>query len=280
MSINLPEIEIIRRDLERDIPGKKVKSVEVSSPKVTKAGGTKARFISQIEGAKIVGTRRVGVHILIDLDNDGIIGVHLGSGGQLRRHANKDALAPKTAVVIGFTQHGQLRLVDPTGDAKMVAVADEEALLKALPGIETTGMDPLANPMSWTDFGRQILSYKLRLKSLLTDDSIVSGLGDLYSDEVLFNAGLRYDRMSDSLNTQELRRFYRAVVETLHDAVKYRGTSLEGFTYTDPEGNTGNYQDHLQVFGRDGQLSPRSRQPIVRKKFSGRWTYFCDQSQV
>lgn len=278
--IYLPEVEIIRRDLERDVAGKKVKSVDVHSTKSIKPGGNKTKLTGLLEGIKIVGTRRVGRHILFDLENEAIMAVHLGSGGQLRRHANKDAVDPKTAVIVAFTQMGQLRLVDMAGDAVLFAVPDEETLLEAAPELNSVGMDPLANPMSWTDFGREILSHRVKLKSLLTDESIIVGLGDVYSDEVLFSAGLRYDRMSDSLNTQELRRFYRAVVETLHDAVKYRGTSLEGSPYTDPEGNTGSYQDHLQVYGRDGALSPRSRQPIVRKKYSGRWTYFCEQSQV
>jgi len=278
--INLPEVEIIRRDLEREVAGKKIKSVDVSTPKVTKPGGTKAKFISALDGTKILGTRRIGRHILFDLDTEAIMVADLGSDSQLRRHANKDAVDPKTAVSITFTQHGGLRLVDYGGDALLFVVPDEDAMVEAVPALGKVGLDPLTNPMSWTDFGREILSYSMKLKSLLMDESVLVGLGEIYSDEILFNAGLRYDRMSDSLNTQELRRFYRAVVETLHDAVKYRGTSLAGSHYVDPEGNPGSYQDHLQVYGRDGELSPRSRQPIVRKKYSGRWTYFCEQSQV
>lgn len=278
--IQLPEVEITRRDLERDIVGKKVKTVEVSSPKVVKRGGTKAKLAKGVEGAKIASVERRGLFILIGLDNEGIIVVHLGTGGQLRRHANKDALDKKNVVVVGFTQHGQLRLVDHSGDTQLFLVADPEELAEAVPELENIGIDPLTNPMSWTDFGRLILSYRLKLKSLLTDESIISGLGDVYSDEILFNAGLRYDRLADSLNTQELRRFYRAVVETLHDAVKYRGTTLEGGPFVDPEGNAGSYQDHLQVYGKAGVLSPRSRRPIVRSKYSGRWTYYCEQSQV
>lgn len=278
--IQLPEVEIIRRELERDVAGKKVKTVEVSSTKTVKRGGTKAKFSGMLEGLKIQGTRRVGRFILFDFEDDVVMAAHLGSGGQLLRVPNKAPVDPKTAVVITFTQHGQLRLVDHEDDAMLVAVPDAETLETVVPELYELGVDPLANPMSWTDFGRLVLAHHTKLKSLLTDESVIVGLGDVYSDEVLFNAGLRYDRFSDSLNTQELRRFYRAVVETLHDAVKYHGTTIEGGHYADPEGNGGNYQDHLQVWGRDGELSPRSRQPIVRKKYSGRWTYFCDQSQV
>ena len=142
------------------------------------------------------------------------------------------------------------------------------------------GMDPLAKPMAWTDFGRKILAHDGKLKTLLCDESVIVGLGDIYSDEILFEASLRYDRTGSSLNTQEVRRFFRSVVTVLNDAVKYRGTTIESSPFVDPAGNDGSFQDHLQVYGKHGELSPRSRQPLVRSKFAGRWTYYCDQSQV
>jgi formamidopyrimidine-DNA glycosylase len=98
----------------------------------------------------------------------------------------------------------------------------------------------------------------------------------VYADEILFHAGLRHDRVSNTLSSQEVRRLYRAVVETLHDAVKYRGTSLPDLPFTDFAGKQGEYQEHLAVYGRDGQLSPRSRGVIQRVKFEGRWTYYCE----
>jgi len=124
------------------------------------------------------------------------------------------------------------------------------------------------------------LSHDGKLKTLLCDNSVIVGLGDIYSDEILFEASLRYDRTGSSLNTQEVRRFFRSVVQVLNDAVKYRGTTIESSPFVDPAGNPGVFQDHLQVYGKHGELSPRSRQPLVRSKFAGRWTYYCEQSQV
>ncbi|MDG2908814.1 MAG: hypothetical protein P6D49_11025, partial [Acidimicrobiales bacterium] len=114
------------------------------------------------------------------------------------------------------------------------------------------------------------------LKDLLCDDSFIVGIGDVYSDEILFAAGLRHDRRSDSLSSQEVRRLYRAVVEILHNAVKYRGTNLEERPFLDIFGIPGIYQDHLSVYGRAGDLSPRSRAPILRTRYKNRWTYYCD----
>lgn len=279
--IQLPEVEILRRDLDRDVATRRIKTVEVMAPKTVKRSGNKTKFAAALDGRKIEGVTRNGMWLMFLLDDEQTMAVHLGTKGLLRRNANKDKVEPKTAVIIGFTQHGQLRLIDLAGEAQIVMV-NEETMEEALPELGGNGIDPLANPMSWTDFGRRILNQKptMKLKTLLTDESVVVGLGEVYSDEVLFSAGLRYDRSSDSLNTQELRRFYRGLVETLHDAVKYRGTTLEDAPFVDITGETGSYQDHLQVYGKHGSLSPRTRQPLVRSKFAGRWTYYCEQSQV
>jgi len=116
----------------------------------------------------------------------------------------------------------------------------------------------------------------MELKALLTDDSVIVGLGDIYSDEVLFHAGLLYDRGSATLSTQEVRRLYRALSETVHDAIKYRGTSIESRPFVDVYGEPGDFGIHLAVYGRAGELSPRSRAPIQRVKLKGRWVYYCD----
>ena len=183
-------------------------------------------------------------------------------------------------LTIGFTQTGQLRLIDPKNTLEVFLVPADQPLVDTVPEIDEMGMDPLARPMAWTDFGRKILRLDGRLKTILCDDTVIVGLGDIYSDEILFEASLRYDRTGSSLNTQEVRRFFRSVVSVLNDAVKYRGTTIDAAPFVDPAGNAGNFQDHLQVFGKHGELSPRSRQPLVRSKFAGRWTYYCDQSQV
>ena len=91
----------------------------------------------------------------------------------------------------------------------------------------------------------------------------MAGLGNMYSDEILFAAGLRYDRTASGLSTQEIRRLYRSVVETLHDAVKYRGSTLADQGYVDLFGKAGDYQEHHKVYARDGSpagaAGPRSR---------------------
>ena len=270
----LPEVETVRRDLDRDLVGKKVKEVDASSMKTLARYKNRKAFTSQLDGMKITAVERSGLYIRIVLDGDSTLVVDLGSTGSLRRHANKDAVDPDTEIIITFTQHGQLRLVDAEGTAQ-VFVVDTDALADELPELDGYGLDPVEEPVSWTAFGRTLLSHKTKLKTLLTDSSFVVGIGDIYADEILFHAGLRHDRLSDSLSSQEIRRLHRSVVGTLHDAIKYRGTSVEDRIFVDPFGEPGEYADHLEVWGKQGDLSGRSRLPIQRVKFGGSWTYFC-----
>ena len=111
------------------------------------------------------------------------------------------------------------------------------------------------------------------------DQKFISGLGNIYSDEVLFAAGLRHDRMSDSLSSQEVRRLYRAIREVVLDAIRFRGTTLADEAYVDLFGKPGEFQNELKVYGRTGLACRRCRTPIVTIKLSGRNSYYCPQCQ-
>jgi formamidopyrimidine-DNA glycosylase len=126
-----------------------------------------------------------------------------------------------------------------------------------------------------------MLEHPMKLKAFLMDQSLIAGIGNIYSDEILFAAGLRYDRMTDSLSSQEIRRLYRAVVETLHEAIKYGGSTLADEQYVDLNGRPGEFQEHHKVYARDRQPCRRCRRNQVTKaKFQGRSTYFCAVCQV
>ncbi len=275
----LPEVETIRRELERDMVGKRIKSVEVSNNRSIRRHTNRKQFTSKLEGTKVTGVVRKGKYLLIKLDSGDLLVVHLGMSGQLLRVANKEKVDKHTHVVITFTQGGQLRFVDPRTFGEMFVTSPDE-LTAAVPELANLGIDPVEEPMSWVDFGRLLMAHRMRLKAFLMDQSILAGIGNIYSDEILFAAGLRYDRMTDSLSTQEIRRLYRSVVETLHDAIKYGGSTLSDEQYVDTFGKPGEFQDHHQVYDREKASCRRCRSPIVKAKFQGRTTYFCEQCQV
>ncbi len=274
----LPEVETVRRDLEREIVGKKVKSVEVNGTRSTRRHKTKAAFISRLEGAKVQGVTRRGKNLLVSLGDDTLV-IHLGMSGQLLRTQGKDKALPHTHVVLTFTQGGQLRFVDPRTFGELYVVTTAELATEA-PELAELGFDPIETLLSWERFGAMLRSRSSQLKALLVDQRFVAGIGNIYADEILWEAGLRYDRPSDALSTQEVRRLYRAMVEVLQTAIKHRGSTLADQQYVDLFGKPGGFQAEHQVYAREGEACRRCRHPIVRVKWSGRSTFLCESCQV
>ncbi len=274
MKAELPELEMIKRDLEREVVGRKVKEASAAGMTVLPRYKNRKSFSSQLEGVKIAGVVRQADYILFPLDSEDILVVKMGNG-MLRRNANKDKEEKGTEVVITFTQGGQLRFVDPDGTGE-IAVVPKDDIMSEFKQLNDPAIDPIDTPLSWLAFRDLIEAHPTTLKELLIDGKALVGIGSMYADEVLFDAGLRYDRQSTTLSTQEVRRLYRSLVETLHNVIKYRGTTLEDRPWADVFGEPGIFEQHLQVFGKDGDLSPRSRTPIQRAKFKGEWTYFCE----
>jgi len=275
----LPEVETIRRELEREVVGKKIKTVEVHGTRTVRRQ-TKKAFAAKLDGVKITGADRKGKYLLVKLDSGDTLVIHLRMSGQLLKTTPKHPVAKHTHVVITFTQGGQLRFVDPRTFGEMF-VTTPDTLATDFPELAELGFDPVETPISWQSFGHQLMDHKMKLKAFLTDQTMIAGLGNIYADEILFAAGLRYDRMSDSLSTQEMRRLYRSVVETLHDAIKYGGSTLADEQYVDLNGKAGEYQQHHKVYDREKQPCFRCRRANISKaKFAGRSTYFCEICQV
>jgi formamidopyrimidine-DNA glycosylase len=276
----LPEVEVVRRDLEREVVGKKIKAVDVDGMRSIRRYRQRKQFTGELDGRKITAVARRGKYIVMKLDDGNALIVHLGMSGQLLRAKTAREASPKhTHVTITFTQGGQLRFVDPRTFGEMF-VTPFDGIDESVDELSHLGIDPLEQAMSWDYFGELISQRHVKLKMALMDQKFLAGIGNIYSDEILFNAGLRWDRMSDSLSPEEVRRLYRAVIETLQDAVKYRGSSLADEQYVDLFGKKGEYQLHHKVYAREGEACKRCRHVIVREKAGGRSTFFCAACQV
>jgi len=273
----LPEVETIRRGLEREVVGKRVKTVQVTGTRTIRSQ-TKKQFVAKLEGAKINGVERRGKYLLLKLDTGDILVIHLRMSGQLLRAQAKDAVVKHTHVVLTFTQGGQLRFVDPRTFGELFITTPDE-LTKDVAELADLGMDPVDEPVSWVKFREQLLRRPTKLKTLLMDQSFLAGIGNIYSDEILWEAGLRHDRTPQTLSTMEIRRLYRAIVEVLHEAVKHRGSTLPDEGYVDLHGKPGEFQLLHQAYNRDGQACRRCRTPIDSVKISGRSSFFCPQCQ-
>ena len=279
--MELPEVEVMRRDLEKDVVGRRIKSAEVKGTKnaarAIRRHDKRKDFTSRLQGAKFTKIERRGKYLLLYMDNGDVLVTHFGMSGQMQRGTGRVALAPHTHVIITFQQGGDLRFIDPRTFGEMfVAAADDLGKVKELAHI---AIDPLDQVFTWPTFQYLLAEKAAKMKHLMMDQKFISGLGNIYSDEVLFSAGLRYDRMSNTLSSQEVRRLYRAIQEILQDAIKLRGTTLEDEAYVDLFGKPGEYGSELKVYGRDGMSCRRCRTPIAKVRISGRYAYYCPQCQ-
>lgn len=243
--------------------------------KVIPRHGRRKELQDLLGGAKVQRVERDGGKLLLDLDNERVLVFRLGPRGQLLKTSASDGLATNTHIVISFTIGGQLRFVDQAKEGEVYVAPKDE--------LEQSGaarpIDPLDEPLTWHEFSSKLEQQDVPLKELLMDDSFVVSLGEIYSDEVLWAAALRYDRRSDKLTSQDVRRLYRALLEILQDAVRARGTSWGDSPFTDLYGNPGQYQLELKVYEREGEACRRCRNAIVREHFAGRYTYLCPQCQ-
>jgi formamidopyrimidine-DNA glycosylase len=279
--VELPEVEVVRRDLERDVVGRRIAAVEVRRMKNTKRvirrHKTPKEFRDRLVGHKVTRAERKGKYVLLHLDDGNVLVVHFGMSGRFLRGNKRLALDNHSHVIVTFQTGGDLRFVDPRTFGEMfVTAADDLGKVKELAHL---AIDPLESMFTWQQFSGALANRASKLKPLLMDQQFVSGLGNIYSDEVLFAAGLRHDRASDELSAQEVRRLYRAIQETVQEAIRFRGTTLGDEAYVDLYGKPGEYQSELKVYGRRGEPCRRCRTPIEVVKYSGRNSYFCPQCQ-
>jgi formamidopyrimidine-DNA glycosylase len=278
----LPEVEVLRRDLEKEVVGRRIKEVEVragtNAMKVIKRHGRRKEFQDLLEGGKVDRVDRVGKWLLFHLDKGQILLMRLGDTGTLSKTSVSGELPAHTHLVIRFTIGGQLSFADPQRKAEVFAVSEDK--LKEVEALSSFLLDPLDHPLTWNEFSIILQGKDANLRELLLDESFLCGFGDIYTDEILWAAGLRYDRPCNKLTSQDVRRLWRGVMETLQDAVKAHGTTLDDRPFRDLSGNPGQYQIELKVFEREGESCRRCRSPIVKHHLEeGYYTYLCARCQ-
>jgi formamidopyrimidine-DNA glycosylase len=279
----LPEIEVIRKDLERTVLGKRFKDVTVKTPGIVGRHRNRPEFVKALQGRKIEGVTRRGTALVLQLDDDAVLVILPGPQATLTRETATEEPSRHTQAVTTFTTGGALHYVDPTKDGELFVISSAEA--NDLADLRPTGIDPLSDMFTWPTFGQHLETRATTLKQLLIDPSFIIGLGDVYSDEILWAAGLSGERDSGSLSSQEVRRLYRAVLEVLYEAVKQRGSAdAAPADPTDPFAEASEAGTFIRVYGREGEPCARCRQPI-RKGKVGRGakalvSYYCPQCQT
>ncbi|QJA06604.1 bifunctional DNA-formamidopyrimidine glycosylase/DNA-(apurinic or apyrimidinic site) lyase [Thermosulfurimonas marina] len=263
----LPEVETIRRDLA-PLVGQSLQRVTVKLPKLVRPRPGALRTLC---GHVLQEIARRGKLLLFDF-REKLLLVHLGLTGALVLGEDGVSPPPHTQVILHF-EKAPLFYADLRQFGWLEVVSREE--LPRHPFYASLGPDALGIP--YEEFFRRLKASGRRLKALLLDQKVLSGLGNIYVDESLFRAGLHPERPARSLSPEEIRRLYEAVQEVLRRALELRGSSVRD--YVDGRGESGAFQEEHLVYGKRGQPCPRCRTPLAYKVVAGRGTTFCPRCQ-
>lgn len=273
----LPEVETVRRDLDRLLRGRQIAHVAVLLPR-TVAYPDPALFSQLLMGSSFVGWDRRGKYLLAQLEGGSRLGVHLRMTGQLLVMPRAEPLSRHTRVVFELVDVlGQdpqdLRFVDQRTFGQMWGIPAAVATEAAIPTLATLGPEPFEADFSVTYLQTALARSVRPIKNALLDQTLVAGVGNIYADEALFLSGIHPLSPSKWLTPSQVSQLRQNVVEVLQASISQRGTTFSN--YRDPQGINGNYQGQAWVYGRAGQPCRRCGSEIQRLKLAGRSAHFC-----
>jgi formamidopyrimidine-DNA glycosylase len=269
----LPEVETVRKTLLELLPGRTIQAVDVRLSRIIKFPAV-AEFQQRLVGQRFLDIRRRGKYLIFVLTADQALVIHLRMTGQLRVSADDEPEPKHTHVVFQLDCGRQLRFTDlRTFGAMYLAPLAEIAQVA---GMDKLGWEPLADfPLE--DFATLLQRRTARIKSLLLDQRVIAGVGNIYADESLFQARIHPATPANQLDFQQIARLHRALVQVLQAGVDLRGTTFSD--YVDGLGRSGDFQHQLCVYGREGQPCPSCGADIVRIKLGGRSAHLCPNCQ-
>ncbi len=268
----LPEVETIKEDLRGLVAGSEIERAEVRDSSLVEQPSTE-EFVRRLEGASITGTRRRAKHLIVELGSGDFLVFQLKIGGQFLLVPPVDE--PGTALMLVMHLDGDRRLFlrDETGFAR-ARLLDAGELGERLSPL---GPEPLEDGFDAEYLPRTIGSRRAQIKPLLLDQKVVSGIGNIYVDEILYDARLHPRRKANTLVEREWEALYGAIRANLAAGVKHRGTTVR--LYRDVLDRPGEHQNYLRVFEKQGLPCPGCEGEVVREKVSGRPTHFCPACQ-
>jgi len=273
----LPEVEVVRRGLEQFVVGRRIDTVEVLHPRaVRRHEGGAADFAARLTGQTIDGARRRGKYLWLPVGDDALL-AHLGMSGQLLVGPEDAPLSPHVRVRFSFADGGpDLRFTDQRTFGHLLVSADGAQLPSVIAHIAP---DPLEEAF---DLGRLTVRMRARktgVKRALLDQSLVSGIGNIYADEALWRVKLHWARATDRLRPGQIAGLMAAVTDVFNEALKDGGTSFDSL-YVDVNGESGYFGRSLNVYGRAGEPCPRCGALIRRDPFMNRSSYSCPVCQL
>jgi formamidopyrimidine-DNA glycosylase len=272
----LPEVEVVRRGLETYALGRRIERVEVFHPRsVRRHLPGPADFCARLVGRRIESARRRGKYLWLPLDDGDAVLAHLGMSGQLLVHEEPVPGASHLRVRICFADGWELHFVDQRTFGGLLVSAGGACL----PGeIAHIARDPLDEQFDELAFATALRRRRTGVKRALLDQTLVSGVGNIYADEALWAARLHYARSTDTLRHREVTRLLAATRTVLRAALAAGGTSFDAL-YVNVNGESGYFGRALAVYGRAGEPCRSCGTPIRRDPFMNRSAYSCPRCQ-
>lgn len=263
----LPEVELTRRRLERELVGAAIARVEIRVPKLRIPIPSELAEI--LPGRIIRALERRGKYLLFDCDPGWLV-IHLGMTGFLKYRPDPPPPGPHDHFSLIFEGGGELRLHDPRKFGTVFWIADNPAAHPLLAGI---GTEPLTAAFDGAYLFAISRSRRVAIKLLIMNAGIVAGVGNIYANEALFRAGIRPDRAADSLTAAECERLAAVVKEVLDDSIRL------GSTYRVTEESVAYHPMEFNVYGRGKGNCLRCGDALVESRLGNRSTVFCPVCQ-
>ncbi|MDO9379121.1 MAG: bifunctional DNA-formamidopyrimidine glycosylase/DNA-(apurinic or apyrimidinic site) lyase [Nocardioidaceae bacterium] len=272
----LPEVEVVRRGLADHVVGRTISTVRVLHPRpVRRHLPGPDDFADRLAGRRVDAVSRRGKYLWLALDDGAAILVHLGMSGQMLVQPPHADAERHLRVVLELDDGLELRFVDQRMFGGLSISEDGATLPPEIAHIARDALDPRFDDVV---FGERLRRRKTGIKRALLDQTLVSGIGNIYADEGLWRARLHFARPTETLTRPELARLLDGVRGVMASALEQGGTSFDAL-YVNVNGQSGYFDRSLAVYGQEGRPCPRCGTPVRRDAFMNRSSFTCPQCQ-
>ena len=273
----LPEVEVVRRGLEQGVVGRTVATVDVHHPRAVRRHEAGAEdFAALLRGRTVLAALRRGKYLWLPLDSGDALTGHLGMSGQLLVVPVDKPLETHLRIRLGFADGGrELRFVDQRTFGGLQVVAGGAVLPSTITHI---ARDPLDLDFDDELFVRRLRAKTTGVKRALLDQTLVSGIGNIYADEALWRAQLHGGRATETLTKPKARELLAHARDVLNASLAEGGTSFDAL-YVSTEGVSGLFERSLHAYGREGEPCDRCGTPLRREAWMNRSSYSCPRCQ-
>lgn len=269
----LPEVENVKNGLNKLLSGKVILKTRVLWSNIIKEPSV-TEFKRRIEGQKIQRVQRQGKFLLFIL-TDYVLISHLRMEGKYRIEPVGGTLSKHAHVIFELDSNEELRYLDVRKFGKMSLVTKDKIHLH--PSIKNLGPEPTLEALTTEHLIQALNKTERPIKGCLLDQKIVAGIGNIYADEILFDAFIHPERKGKSLEVNEIEQLKNSIVDIMMKAVEKGGTTIR--TYSNAFGDEGSYQTYLKVYGKTSEACPRCQHAIQKIKVAQRGTHYCPHCQ-